>query len=88
VVQKHLHILGIIVHKYPECLRPEETSLLRRIYLSQLEMQVNLYVLVYRCDLFQVGHMLSEKIHMKGQVVKLNFMSMKTFTVIKTWYLI
>ncbi|XP_021932903.1 DNA-dependent protein kinase catalytic subunit-like isoform X3 [Zootermopsis nevadensis] len=42
VIQKHLHILGVIVRRYPECLKREETSLLLRIYLSQLEMQTRL----------------------------------------------
>jgi hypothetical protein len=53
VVQKHLHILGIIVHKYPECIKPEERSLLLRIYLAQLEEQVNSYVLSYMFVLCQ-----------------------------------
>ena len=65
MVQKHLHILGIIVHKYPECLKPEETNLLLRIYLDQLKEQVNSYVLSYMFVLCQSELTSSEKIHVK-----------------------
>jgi len=64
VVQKHLHTLGIIVHKYPECLKQEETNLLLRIYLDQLKEQVNSYILSYMFILCQDELTSSEKIHM------------------------
>ena len=64
MVQKHLHILGIIVHKYPECLKQEETNLLLRIYLDQLKEQVNSYILSYMFILCQDELTSSEKIHM------------------------
>lgn len=65
VVQKHLHILGIIVHKYPEYLKLEETNLLLRIYLAQLVEQVNSYILSYMFVLCEGELTSSEKIHMK-----------------------
>ncbi|GFG34873.1 hypothetical protein Cfor_10398 [Coptotermes formosanus] len=70
VVQKHLHILGIIVHKYPECIKPEERSLLLRIYLAQLEEQTSVAAVVKYQVIAGCLSGLTEFLNVYGKVIR------------------